>query len=280
MYAAVPPLTGALERWLADRRCAAPVVVGGTGGSGTRLIVGLLRAVGVAMGHRVNGADDALDFVRLYDLHANAWLSGALDVPGFEAGLCGALTAHAAARPGRPWGWKNPRSVYWLPLLDAAFPGLRYLHVVRDGLDMTTSANQRQLKLHGAQVLGPAMAGLPADEASLRLWTVVNLSAAEFGAGMGGRYLRVRYEDACDDPRATALAIAAWLGIPQPHLRDQGAWDGVVLRVRRRIGLSAPAGVLPVAIRGRSRRAGLDPSRREALEAIAAPALAKFGYSL
>src|SRR3954471_11566351 len=38
-----------------------PVVIGGTGGSGTRVVARMLRTAGVFMGGRLNSADDALD---------------------------------------------------------------------------------------------------------------------------------------------------------------------------------------------------------------------------
>ena len=49
--------------------------------------------------------------------------------------------APIAANP-RPWGWKEPRSIYLLSFLHRHLPALRFLHVVRDGRDMALSKNQ------------------------------------------------------------------------------------------------------------------------------------------
>ena len=103
----------------------------------------------------------------------------------------------ARARPtGRPWGWKEPRSVYLLPFLAAELPGLRFLHVVRDGRDMAFSENQVQLRKHGDAVLGAS--DEPEALRSIALWREVNLRAADFGEReLGDRYLRIRFEDLC-----------------------------------------------------------------------------------
>jgi hypothetical protein len=55
-------------------RWSAPVVIGGTGGSGTRLIARLLREMGVALGERVNESEDALAFIPVYDRYVNPYL--------------------------------------------------------------------------------------------------------------------------------------------------------------------------------------------------------------
>ena len=66
------------------------------------------------------------------------------------------LVEHCATlEPGRPWGWKEPRSIYLLPFFHQQLPALRFLHVVRDGRDMALSANQNQLRKHGNGLPSP-----------------------------------------------------------------------------------------------------------------------------
>ena len=43
------------------------------------------------------------------------------------------------------WGWKEPISHIYIEHLAAHFDGLRWIHVMRHGLDMAYSTNQRQL---------------------------------------------------------------------------------------------------------------------------------------
>ena len=97
-------------------------------------------------------------------------------------------------------------------MLDDELPGLRFLHVVRDGRDMAFSDNQVQLRKHGDAVLGPAR-GEPEPERSIALWREINLRAAEHGERLGERYLRVRFEDLAAEPVATARRILAFLGL-------------------------------------------------------------------
>jgi hypothetical protein len=113
---------------------------------------------------------------------------------------------------GSAWGWKEPRSVYLVPFLDDQLPGLRFLHVVRDGRDMAFSENQVQLRKHGDAVLGDASE--PAELRSIALWSAVNLRAADHGEGrLGDRYLRVRFEDLCARPAETTARILGFFGL-------------------------------------------------------------------
>ena len=66
---------------------------------------------------------------------------------------CGAQAAQAdslirsglqAGGQGQLWGWKEPNTHLFLPQLNEKIDGLRYIHVVRDGLDMSFSTNTWQ----------------------------------------------------------------------------------------------------------------------------------------
>jgi hypothetical protein len=235
---------------------SAPVVIGGTGGSGTRLIARLLREIGVDLGTRVNEAEDALAFVPLYDRYVNAYLeSGSVDPARFASDLLQSLRDHGILAGRRAWGWKNPRSIYLLPLLDGIVPALRFVHVVRDGIDMATSGNRNQLVLHGRALLGPAAEQLPEALRAALLWKAVNERAADYGAHMPERYFLLRYEDVCADPGHALAAVAASLGLDLPA-------NGWMEPIK------------PVAGRG----AGLAPELLSALRARIGDALERFGY--
>ena len=60
----------ASENTKADLR-SSPIVIGGTGGSGTRLVQSILAGAGVFMGHHLNAVGDALDFVGALDRFIN-----------------------------------------------------------------------------------------------------------------------------------------------------------------------------------------------------------------
>ena len=235
---------------------SAPVVIGGTGGSGTRLIARLLREMGVELGVHVNAAEDALPFVPVCDKYINTYLkNGAVDVPRFEADLLAAIRDHLNPAGKKVWGWKNPRSIYLLPVLDGLIPGLRFVHVIRHGLDMAASANQNQLEQHGRAALGKEYDGLSLAVRSALLWKKVNEAAANYGRSMPGRYFLLRYEDVCADPARTMAPVAASLGLSIPT----GGWREPVV---------------PTA----HRWAGLDPATLGELKSRVRDALERFGY--
>jgi Sulfotransferase family len=201
-----------IKRLLIERNLPAPVVIGGVGGSGTRLIVQILHDLGVFMGVDRNASEDAMPLAPIYDRHVNRFLTGCLDPVSLVDDFSSALIPHLGnTSNARFWGWKNPRSIYLLPLLDQLFTGMLFIHVIRDGITMSASHNQAQLVKHGEVVVPPAFQQLTQAEQSLLLWSTVNTAAAAYGTQMGKRYLLLRYEDVCADPEAAACAMAAVL---------------------------------------------------------------------
>ena len=207
-------LTGLTRRLLIGAPDRPPIVIGATGGSGTRLIASLLAEAGIFMGVRLNHAGDAMDFEPLLDEEINPVLeaAGSLDFdadtlpPALQDRVVGRLRrtarAYALDRPSRrmAWGWKNPRAMFLMPLIEAAFPGLRFIHVLRDGRDMALSGNQNQREKHFEARFGRAPDTVLQDD-SMRLWATSNSEAAAYGRRrLGERYIQLRMEDIGADP--------------------------------------------------------------------------------
>ena len=91
----------------------------------------------------------------------------------------------AEPKPGGPWGWKEPNTHLLLPYLVRRFPDMRYIHVVRHGLDMAFSSNQNQLATWGEQFQIPA--DLPPPVRSLRYWIAAQRRARDLGTALGSR---------------------------------------------------------------------------------------------
>ena len=250
-----PPVSGAeWEHVAASFGPHGPGVIGATGGSGTRVVARIVQRGGMYVGDDLNRSEDALDFAAFSDRWIDRYERGE-QPPELAAELRALVSRQQRAAAGGPWGWKEPRSVYLLRLLDAELPGLRFLHVVRDGRDMAFSDNQVQLRKHGDAVLGPA-AHEPEPVRSIALWSRVNLRAAEHGErALGERYLRVRFEDLCTDPVEQIARILAFFGL-----------DGDAERI-------AAEEVRAPETLGRWRARDVS-----ALETVAADALARFGY--
>jgi len=249
-----PPAPVSPETWA---EISGAGVIGATGGSGTRVLARIVLRGGMFIGSDRNRSEDALDFAA----YSDRWVDDAL-AGRWSAAMTDELRALVARQwAGRdsdgPWGWKEPRSVYLLPFLTEELPGLRFLHVVRDGRDMAFSDNQVQLRKHGAAVLGEG--GELSPLRSIELWREVNLRAADFGEReLGPRYLRIRFEDLCADPPAVTAAVLGFFGLHG----DAGA-------------ISCEE-VSPPSSLGRWRDE--DASTIAGLEAAAGEALRRFGY--
>jgi hypothetical protein len=236
-----------------------PIVIGGTGGSGTRAVAALFREAGWFMGTERNESEDAMP-IALFD-----WRWG----PGYVAtgvvnedmrlAFEAALEQHlgTADPPPERWGWKHPHSYLLLPFLGARFADLRFVHVIRDGRDMALSANQQQLAHYGAAALGPDSGTGPVE--AVRFWAWANARAAGHGEQLGDRYLHVRLEDLCADPQGGAERILAFGG-----------------HVPENVAALAAAAVRAPASLGRWRTAPAELI--DELEQAAGETLAEFGY--
>lgn len=226
------------------------IIVGGTGGSGTRAVAHYLSMAGVFMGSRLNRSMDSLPFAVVLDQYTDQWLAfrddeaRGFDREGFVSLWRDRAREHLAGHnPLELWGTKNPRTILILELLYQSFAQMRFLHVIRDGLEMAYSSNQRQLTIHGEGILGPAMPGETPPERSLRLWAVVNDQARQLGKRQPGRYACVRYEDFCVNPVGEMQRIARQLSL---HLQHQNIRRSDYLRSTRRIAPDDAATILPL----------------------------------
>ena len=237
-----------------------PLVIGGTGGSGTRAVKRIVDVTGRFMGSRLNASDDALDLARFdWDWGLRGLEFGASDE--MRAAFQTALDDHLEPAPAltTSWGWKHPHSYLLLEFLDAWFAGLRFVHVVRDGCDMALSENQNQLRHYGGLLLEDAGADAPAPVRSLSFWAEANLRAAEYGERrLGERYLRVRFEDLCAEPATEARRLMAFTG----GQVDETSVSAAVAEVRPPETVGRGAGVC-------------DPAE---LPTVARKALEAFGY--
>ena len=252
-----------LPEGLAD---SGPVVVGATGGSGTRVLARLLKDGGVFIGSNLNPYEDVLAF----GLFSDRWINVVEGIDGqVDPATCSTMRDELRTMVGSEygeipdgterWGWKEPRSIYLLSFFDAAMPSLRFVHFVRDGRDMAFSENQNQFTKHGSAILRDDQLQLRKPAKSIALWSAINGRAADYGeATMGDRYLRVRFEDLCSDPAETACRVYRFLG------------------VRGDPGDAARAAVSPPKTLGRWR--DKKPASIRQLEEIAAPTLTRFGY--
>ncbi len=200
-----------------------PLVIGAMGGSGTRVIARIVKHASYFMGTNLNTSEDAMDFVEFYDRWIDCFLrpeNHTFDDTyinnHMEKEFADCVANHRAMIPNqdRSWGWKEPRSIYLLPFIHKLFPGMKFIHVIRDGRDMAFSPNQNQLKKHGEAVLDSKYESLSEPVKTAILWDKINLMAAEYGeVKMRGQYLRIRFEDLCHETGMTVKLIFDFLGV-------------------------------------------------------------------
>lgn len=230
-----------------NKRLLAPIAIGGVGGSGTRVVAELVGNLGIHMGTDLNDALDTLwftllfkrsevpdcpegDFDALTDVFVAGLTQGAPLLPVAES-LVYSLAVHdrpqhparwlqaraaslieASRQPaqGRSWGWKEPNTHIVIERLWQRLPGLRYIHVVRNGVQMATSSNQNQLRLWGPRVLGEDGPATP--RRSLAYWCRVHRRLQDLLARNPDRMLWLDFDRLCRDPEGTAAQLGRFLG--------------------------------------------------------------------
>lgn len=281
-----------------------PVIVIGSGRSGTAYVSRILEGLGVFMGAPQDPNHEAFFFIRL-----NTWLLAEADAtwdnpeplkPMLEHGeLRARARAHLGARLGspraggylgwgamlryrsparfdRPWGWKDPRNTFTLPVWLDLFPDAKVVHVLRHGIDVAASDWQTQEPSRGLAFLAAAAARrrfhLPTIAREARVWWRTrerSSGLARFGSiddalslwdryveearrhldGRGDRGIEIRFEDLVSDPDPCIRRLAQACDLEAP--------DEVVARLagsadpRRALAYRRDPGLLDLARRSR-----------------------------
>ncbi len=164
-----------------ENNIKSPIAIGGMGGSGTRIVAKILVESGVFIGCNLNHAYDNLVFTRLFKdpdwfrVASSESIYRRLNI--FEKYMTGEalswnelkttfkafkkntkiktnkfyygnfLLKHVKKNKSlnKPWGWKEPNTQIYIKYLIKYFSNLKYIHVIRNGLDMAFSENQQQL---------------------------------------------------------------------------------------------------------------------------------------
>lgn len=228
-----------------------PVVIGGLGGSGTRLIASCLEELNFFIGHDLNQSKDNLwftllfkhleildssdkEFEKLYSLFQQAMLSDSPYSEEQETLVNSLVTAdrahpleflrdraisilskHEKLQPGTPWGWKEPNSHIVLKQLLQSSPDMKYIYVIRNGLDMAHSSNQNQQKLWGKMIVGNSFEMTPFY--SLKYWCNAHKRLINTTKHMGNNFLLLNYDNFCNNPDIEIKNLLKFLEKPQEH---------------------------------------------------------------
>lgn len=232
----------------------APIAVGGIGGSGTRVVAAILREAGIDIGSELNGSLDNLWFTFLFkdpDIRDISDEEFRQRVALFRSAMSGGpattadnlalidtlsqkeraefsrewfgersrslIAALGAHKEPHAWGWKEPNTHIVLDRLAAAVPGLRYVHVARNGLDMALSKNQNQPRMWGKLAFNETIEVTPRQSA--RFWCWAHRRVLALGQELGDRFLFLRFEDLCANPEKEIGRLLSFAGIaPEAEL--------------------------------------------------------------
>lgn len=153
--------------------------------------------------------------------------------------LAGLARSTAPGGAAGAWGLKEPTAHLYLDHIADRWPGVKYVHVVRDLTDYAVKPHN-QVRLW-ASLLGVSVAGeqQTAPQNQLRYWAVANERALLVAKRRQLPTLVLRHEDTVADPGFAAGELARFLGLPlQPEALT--AWQGMVERDRAAIGRGQP----------------------------------------
>jgi hypothetical protein len=112
------------------------------------------------------------------------------------------------------WGWKEPNTHIFIEYLAKYFDHMRYIHVIRNGLDMAYSSNQAQLYNWGKIFGIVPNSSMPLPKLSLQYWINANKRAVSVGHKLfNERFLLINFDRFCIDPRHQIGLLIAFLGL-------------------------------------------------------------------
>lgn len=112
------------------------------------------------------------------------------------------------------WGWKEPNSHIYLRFLNDHFRNLKFIHVIRHGLDMAWGGQQHQLFNWGQlyEVTPPRDLNL-VPRAALSYWVRANQQAIRLGREMGDeKFLLLNFDNLCASPANEIDRLLSFVG--------------------------------------------------------------------
>jgi hypothetical protein len=187
--------------------------------------------------------------------------------PDFAAAIQAVYEAYASARGKSRFGDKTPAYMQRLDVVERAFPGALYVHLIRDGRDAGLSFMEMRRRPRFSWARPRSLGTFAAQ------WRREVEGARRFGREKAaGRYLELHYEDLVAGPEPALRGVCGFLGLE---------FDSRMLAYHR--DRDAPA--LPDHPRlaqpptsGRRWRSEMAPRDAERFEAVGGKLLTELGY--
>jgi len=242
-----------------------PIIILGMHRSGTTMVTELLDQLGLFVGTELQGDHEATYFLQLNDTILRR-VNGAWDNPApvlsmlrsAEAtemtlkclhgdvlsskirhflGLGTYLKYRSIEKFDKHWGWKDPRTVFTLPMWLNLFPNAKIINILRNGIDVAASLQTREKKMLADRVkkfdvrYGRMSSRLKLELAGYRgsarclelaggfsLWEEYVAAAEHNLADIPNAKMTVRYEDFLADPKKHLADLAAFCELaPTPE---------------------------------------------------------------
>lgn len=206
--------------------CLNPICIAGVGGSGTRLLATLFQKMGYSLGDYL--ADHSLDNLYWPPIrhlltseptkynNRTVLLSQAFAI--FEQLMTEARNIEK--KENKPWVSKVPGSFLFIEELSAFFPKVKFILLVRNGLDMCFSSNINQLNTWGFYFdLYPEPMFSPDRKFEkhdiLEYWIRANNYTVSLGNQLlGDNFLVLSYDDLCLSPEPTLTKLFNFVNQP------------------------------------------------------------------
>ncbi|HDH97668.1 MAG TPA: hypothetical protein ENF70_00845 [Deltaproteobacteria bacterium] len=231
------------------------IAIGALGGSGTRAIAQVLIDAGVYMGDYLNKSNDNLVFTRLFKdpffyehatkeiikerlsvfesymerdhlslKNAKTLINASFSNPTVKNTVKNRLKFHGRVlhklfsriQNRAIWGWKEPNTQIYIQEIDEYFNNLKYLHVIRHGLDMAFSRNKTQLSNWGYRYGIVTKEGSTEQEISfkqLEYWIQSTKDAIDKGRNMRGGFLLVNHSRFGAEPETQINRMMNFIGM-------------------------------------------------------------------
>lgn len=203
-----------------------PVVIGGVGGSGTRIIAEILKQSGVFMGSLLNAANDNMQlagkFPYMRDIiqNKNPINKNAIYKILIQFEIQMSHDFHKNNEKHIRWGWKIPGNYFILKYLKTQYQDMKYIHIIRNGFDMAFSKNQNQLFNWGAYY-GIDKDKQPIPKAAFRFWYAANKTAiAEGKELLKDNFLLIKFEELCLNPEKVISRILDFINFEKSNLNE------------------------------------------------------------